>query len=61
MKDNKAQKSDLLEILTKVKPMHERNEKFWSEEEHLLLEEAIKMHGVDKDKIHKMVPTRTIR
>ena len=49
------------EILAKVKPMHEINEKFWSEEERLFFEEAIKMHGVDKDQIHKMVPTRTVQ
>ena len=44
-----------MEILTKG------HKKFWTEAENLLFEEAVKKHGVDKDKIHKMFPTRTVR
>ena len=58
--DNKAKGSELSEILAKVKPKNEIDSKFWSELEHYMFEEAIKRHGVDKDQIHKMVPTRTI-
>ena len=60
MKDNEAEKSELTEILAKVKPKNEIDQKYWTEEEHLLFEEAIKSHGVDKNHIHKMVSTRTI-
>ena len=60
-KVNAAEACELSEILAKAKPKNERNENFWSEEEHLLFEEAIKMHGVDKYQIYKMVHTRTLK
>ena len=59
-KTTKAEAYDVSEILAKVKPKNEIDSKFWSELEHYMFEEAIKRHGVDKDQIHKMVPTRTI-
>jgi hypothetical protein len=54
MKQNKSENEEVLEILAKEK------KKFWTEAENLRLEEAIKKHGIDKDQIHKMVPTRTV-
>ena len=60
MKESTAEANELAEVLAKLKPMHEIDQKYWSEEEHLLFEEAIKMHGVDKDQIHQMVTTRSI-
>jgi len=43
-----------------LKILAKGNKKFWTEAENLLFEEAVKKHGLDKDQIHKMVPTRTV-
>ena len=44
-KQKKSNNSELMEILEKV------HEKYWTEAENLLFEEAVKKHGVDKDQI----------
>ena len=53
-KDNKVENLELVEILTKGE------EKFWTKDEHLSFEQAVTKFGVDKDQIHKMVPSRTL-
>ena len=45
--------TDLLQILSV------RKEKYWSQEEHTSLQEAIKIHGLNYSKIQLLIPSKT--